>query len=180
MPVESRAGTDQHTPDSVGAAYITEARRTLAEAMAKIANCLDQLADDDLWWRPFESHNSIENIVLHLCGNVRQWIVSAIGGVPDTRNRPAEFSERRAIPKAELLARLRQTVAEADAALAVCPIETLLAPIRVQGFDATKLSAIFDSVSHFVGHTHQIVYITRLRLGDRYRFGWTPSKEQGG
>jgi hypothetical protein len=166
--------------DSIGAAYLAEARHALAGALVKIAHCLDQLADEDVRWRPFESHNSIENIVLHLCGNLHQWITSAIGGAPDTRDRPAEFAERRAIPKAQLLARLRRSVAEADAALAACSTASLLTHKRVQGFDTTPLAAIFDSVSHFVGHTHQIVYITRLRLGEAYRFQWTPTKEQGG
>jgi hypothetical protein len=181
MPIEGgRESAGAAASESIGGAYLAEARHTLASALAKITHCLDQLADDDVWWRPFEAENSIQNIVLHLCGNVRQWITSAIGDRPDARNRAAEFSDRREIRKAELLAELRQAVAEASAVLEACPAESLLEPKRVQGFDTTKLAAIFDSVSHFVGHTHQIVYITRLRLGDKYRFQWTPTKEQGG
>ena len=175
-----QAGTAREASPSIGEAYLAEARGALKSALAKIEHCLDQLADEDLWWRAFESHNSIENVILHLCGNLGQWVTSAIGGRPDTRDRKAEFAERRALPKRELIAQLRRTVAEADAALAACPVRELVQPIRVQGFDTTKLAAIFDSVSHFVGHTHQIVYITRLRLGDRYRFQWSPAtKEQG-
>ena len=181
MPVE--AGTqaaEAGSPESIGEAYLAEARAALKSSLAKISHCLDQLADEDLWWRAHESHNSIQNIVLHLCGNVEQWITSAVGNKPDMRNRPAEFSDRRPIVKAELLEQLKRTLAEADAVLATCPSHSLLERKRVQGFETTKLSAIFDSVSHFVGHTHQIVYITRLRLGDRYRFQWSPTtKEQG-
>lgn len=181
MPIE--AGTEtagRGASESVGEAYLAEARAALAGALAKITHCTDQLGDEDLGWRPFESHNSIQNIILHLCGNVRQWIVCPLGDLPDTRDRPAEFADHGPIPKVELLARLERTVAEADAALAACGAETLLEGKRIQGFDTTKLAAIFDSVSHFVGHTHQIVYITRLRLGERYRFQWKPTtKEQG-
>jgi uncharacterized damage-inducible protein DinB len=181
MPIEAKAHAGgRGAAESIGEAYLAEARATLAGAMAKIAHCLDQLSDEDLWWRPFEAHNSLENILLHLCGNLHQWITAAIGGAPDTRDRRAEFAERRSIAKAELLARLERAVAEADRALAACPVDTLLEAKRVQGFDTTRLAAIFDSVSHFVGHTHQVVYITRLRLGEAYRFQFTPTKEQGG
>jgi hypothetical protein len=181
MPIESRQVTPPvATGGSIGEAYLREARDTLAASVRKIRHCLDQLADDALWWRPHESHNSIQNILLHLCGNVRQWIIHGVGGAPDDRNRPQEFSERRPIAKQALIARLEATVAEADAALGAFDPQRLLEPRRIQGFDTNVLAAIFDSVSHFVGHTHQIVYLTRLRVGDAYRFQFVPAtKEQG-
>jgi hypothetical protein len=181
MPIEARE--DIAVPaieDSVGQAFLTENRQALAGALRKIVHCLDQLMDEDLWWRPHESHNSIQNIILHLCGNVRQWIIHGVGGAPDVRNRPEEFADRRPIAKAELVERLRATIAEADAVLTELRPERLLDARRIQGFDTHVLAAIFDSVSHFVGHTHQIVYITRLRLGESYRFQFVPaSVEQG-
>jgi hypothetical protein len=180
MPLEARPGSQSERPTSIGQAYLAEARSTLQSSLGEITHCLDQLHDEDLGWSNHPSHNSIQNIILHLCGNVRQWIVSAVGGAPDCRDRPKEFSDRRAIPKAELIKILKQTVAEADAALAACLPERLLETKRVQGFQTTLLAAVFDSVSHFVGHTHQIVYITRLRLGDRYRFQWAPATPEQG
>lgn len=181
MPTETANSTaDGRPPQSIGAAYLAEARANLAAALAKITHCLDQLGEQDVQWRPHATHNSIQTIVLHLCGNLRQWIVSAIGGEPDTRDRPAEFAPHEPLPKAELVDRLKRAVAEADAALAACPAEALLDAVRVQGFETTKLAAIFGTVSHFEGHTHQIVYITRWRIGDAYRFAWAPAtKEQG-
>jgi hypothetical protein len=75
---------------------------------------------------------------------------------------------------------LRETINKCDRVLAACPAARLLEKRRIQGFDTTVLAAIFDTVSHFVGHQHQIVYITRLRLEDAYRFQWAPaSPEQG-
>src|SRR5207237_3949088 len=101
-------------------------------------------------------------------------------GEPDARNRPLEFADRRALPKAELAAMLMETVDQCDRVLGALPPARLLERRRIQGFETTLLAAIFDTVSHFVGHQHQIVYITRLRLGDAYRFQWTPgSSEQG-
>jgi hypothetical protein len=105
-----------------------------------------------------------------LCGNLGQWVVSGVGGAPDTRKRPEEFAAREQIPIAELLRRLSEVIASADAAMARLPTNQLLKTRHVQHWDITGLAAIFDSVSHFVGHTHQIVYVTRLRSGDRYQF----------
>jgi Protein of unknown function (DUF1572) len=124
--------------------------------------------------------NSIGNVLLHLCGNVRQWIISGIRRTPDVRNRPQEFAERQTIAKAELLRRLQEVVAEADAALAGVSAAQLLEPRRIQGFDETVLTAIFDSVAHFNGHTQEIIYMTRLQLGDAYEFAWQPATPEQG
>jgi hypothetical protein len=134
-----------------------------------------------VWWRPRESANSIANLILHLSGNLRQWILSGVGGAPDLRNRPREFSEHGPISMSQLLRRLEETVHEAIHILSKPESEAeLLSPRRIQGFDETILSAIFDSVSHFAGHTQEIICMTRFQLGDEYRFYWIPkTPEQG-
>jgi hypothetical protein len=91
------------TTDELARAVAVEASNRLVESVKKIKHCLNQLSDEQVWWRQTPSQNSIANIILHLCGNVRQWVVSGIGGEPDIRDRPREFSERQIIPKAELL-----------------------------------------------------------------------------
>lgn len=155
-------------------------RHRLAEGVKKIKHCLGQLTDEQVWWRPHDSMNSVANIVLHLCGNTRQWILSGIGGEPDMRDRPREFSDRSSIPKAELVRRLDEIAGQADAVLAGATDQELLRHRRIQGFDETALSAAFDCISHFRGHQQEIVYITRLQLGDAYQFEWVPAgKEQG-
>jgi hypothetical protein len=124
--------------------------------------------------------NSVANILLHLCGNVRQWIIAGVPRAPDTRDRPREFTERGPIPKDELLRRLDAVVREADAVLAAATERQLLEPRRIQGFDETVLSATFDSLAHFNGHTQEIIYITRLQLGDAYKFAWAPTTPEQG
>jgi uncharacterized damage-inducible protein DinB len=161
-------------------AIVNESRDTLAKAQGKIVHCLNQLSDDQLNWRPFEQQNSIANVILHLCGNLRQWIVSGVGGAADVRHRASEFSDRTRHTKQELLEKLEQTVREADQTLAAFDPAKLLEPRRVQAFDTNVLAAIFDTVSHFVGHSHEIVYITRLQLREKYKFQFVPTKEQGG
>src|SRR3954470_19011909 len=105
------------TNQDIAAAVIDEARSNLRDAHAKIIHCLDQLNDDQFNWRPFEAANSLANLLLHLCGNMRQWIINGIEQKPDTRHRPSEFSDRQRYAKAELMQRLADTVAEADATL---------------------------------------------------------------
>jgi Protein of unknown function (DUF1572) len=114
-------------------------------------------------------------LCLHLCGNLRQWIESSIGGAADDRNRPREIAERAPIPRDELLSRLAAVVGESDAVLAGADAGRLLAPLRIQGFEETVISAVFGCLTHISGHTQEIVYITRLQRGDAYRFAWTPT-----
>jgi hypothetical protein len=152
----------------------------LASALGKIKHCLGQLTDEQVWWRAQPSLNSIGNLILHLCGNVRQWIVAGLGGAPDVRDRPAEFSERDSIPKEELLRKLEAVVDEARAVLARQTACQLLEARRIQGFDVTGLKAIFDSVPHFRGHTQEIISLTRLQLADAFKFAWTPTTPEQG
>ena len=161
-------------------AILHESRDTLRKAHAKITHCINQLDDEQLNWRPFEQQNSIANVVLHLCGNLRQWIVSGVGGAADSRQRASEFSDRKRYAKQDLLDRLAATVREADATMARFDPDKLLEPRVVQAFNVTVLAAIFDTISHFVGHSHEIVYITRLQLREKYKFQFVPTKEQGG
>jgi Protein of unknown function (DUF1572) len=165
---------------SVGRAFLNELRLRLAERHERIRHCLAQLDGAQVSWRPQESINSIGNLVLHLCGNLRQWVISGAGGTPDRRNRPQEFAERGPFSRDDLLRRLAETVAEADRVLASLGPGELLRPRRVQGFDVTVLSAAFDSVAHFHGHAQEIVYITRLQLGEAYRFAWVPATPEQG
>jgi hypothetical protein len=119
-------------------------------------------------------------LILHLCGNLRQWIVAGVGGATDTRNRPAEFAERVSIPKEELLHGLDGIVEEAKRVLAGIDALQLVTVRRIQGFDVTGSAAIFDSVPHFRGHTQEIVHMTRFLLGDGYKFAWTPTTPEQG
>ena len=155
--------------------FVAEARKTLLRMHGKIEHCVGQLSDADLNWRAFAGANSIGNIVTHLCGNVTQWIVDGVTQNPSKRNRPGEFAQDLVVTREKLLSDLAAVIEAADETIAGVTAETALLPLRVQGWDETPMSAIFHAVTHFEGHTHQIIYITRLRLGERYVFKWTPS-----
>jgi Protein of unknown function (DUF1572) len=169
------------TADELAAAVGREAANELDSARGKIKHCLGQLSDEQVWWRSRPSLNSIGNLMLHLCGNLRQWIVAGLGGVEDVRNRPAEFAERGPIPKSEMLHRLDAVISEAKEVLGKLTAQQLLDARRIQGFAVSGLGAIFDSVPYFRGHTQEIIQLTRLQLGDAYKVAWTPTTpEQGG
>jgi hypothetical protein len=168
------------TADELAAAVGTAATDELDSALNRIKHCLGQLSDEQVWWRSQPQLNSIGNLILHLCGNVRQWVVSGIGRAKDIRHRPAEFAEHGPIPKADLIHKLDAVVDDAKAVLGRLTAGQLLEPRRIQGADVTGLAAIFDSIPHFRGHTQEIVSMTRLQLGDAYKFAWTPTTPEQG
>lgn len=163
------------TADQLATAVASEASHELSEALKKIRHCIGQLSEEQIWWRLDEGHNSIGNLILHLCGNLRQWIISGVGGSEDTRNRAKEFTERGPIPKAEILARLQQVVEEASSGMSTLTASELLRIRRIQEWDVTALRAIFDSVPHFRGHTQEIIHMTRHLMGKAYQFWWKPT-----
>jgi hypothetical protein len=97
--------------DALRDALIREVHfRLYEECLPRILNCLDQLDDNQIWWRPNENSNSIGNLILHLCGNVRQWIYTGWDPMPDNRNRQSEFDERGPISRDELVSKLTDTM----------------------------------------------------------------------
>lgn len=127
----------------------------------RIQKCAALLSEDEIWRRPNDASNSIGNILLHLCGNVRQWMIHGLGGEPDNRQRQSEFDERGPIPKAELLAKMEQTLNEVDAVLASLDPNALTEARSIQGYNETTLTAVFHVVEHFSYHLGQIAYITK-------------------
>ncbi|MCU1263738.1 MAG: hypothetical protein JWM21_56 [Acidobacteria bacterium] len=147
----------------LGAAFLAQSREFLAqEYLPKIQKCLESLSDRDLWWRPNEESNSIGNLLLHLSGNARQWIVSGLGGSIDRRERQTEFDQRAPVSREDLLSRLRETLHEVDAVLAEFNSSRLLDHYRIQECDVTALAAIYHVVEHFSMHTGQIILLTKL------------------
>lgn len=159
------------TSEEVVRAFIAHARHLLSnEYLGKIERCLGELSGDQLWWRPNEQSNSVGNLLLHLAGNARQWIICGLGGAVDQRQRQAEFDERSVIPKAELLSRLKTTMAEVDKVLASVDSERILEPRVIQGMDVTALDAIFHVTEHFSMHVGQIILITKQLTEQDLRF----------
>ncbi len=128
----------------------------------RMRSSVESLTDDQVWWRPNDSSNSVGNLVLHLNGNVHQWLVASFERLDDTRNRPAEFAERQHIPAAELLNNLGATLERAGAVLARLTEADLSETYQIQGYTVTGLAAVYDVVEHFALHYGQIIYVTKL------------------
>lgn len=130
---------------------------------AHIHACFGKLDEDAIWQRESPAENAPGNLVLHLCGNVRQWIGSYVGGLEDIRKRPEEFSRAGGVTRAELLARLDETIALATGVLEKLDPQRLTEVIPVQdGKSASVLEAIYHVVGHFQQHTGQIIFATKL------------------
>jgi uncharacterized damage-inducible protein DinB len=159
------------TGTEVGKEFIAMARHQLLEEYyPKIERCVLELSEEEVWWRAHETDNSIGNLLLHLSGNIRQWIITGLGGAPDVRDRPHEFSERKHIAREELLSLFRTTLEEADGVLERFDPEKLLETRRFQKWDYRCLYAISHVVEHVAQHMGQIIYITKLRKGVDLRF----------
>jgi uncharacterized damage-inducible protein DinB len=138
----------------------------LDDFLVKIERAVQKMTDDQIWWRANEESNSVENLLLHLAGNVRQWIISGIGGAPDKRFRQGEFDERNQIGGEELLKILRNAVEEACAVLDDLNDADLLEKRSIQGRETTVLSAVYHVAEHFAMHAGQIIFIAKMFSGD--------------
>ncbi len=142
----------------------------LRQCLERIESCVGRLTPEQIWARGSENQNAVGNLFLHLNGNVRQWILSGVAGRPGDRQRRAEFAARGGAAPPELLANLKSTVEAAVEVLSALPPERLLQRLEVQGFYVTGLEAIYHVVEHFVGHTFQIIFVTKLLTGEDLGF----------
>jgi uncharacterized damage-inducible protein DinB len=142
--------------------------------LPRIRRCLAQLSEDEIWWRPNPASNSAGNLVLHLEGNVQQWIISGLGGAPDRRQRDREFAEGGPIPRRILMNKLAKAVREAISIIGQRSAADLRRLYMIQGFQVSGLEAILHVAEHFSYHTGQIIFITKLRRGLDLRFTKLP------
>jgi uncharacterized damage-inducible protein DinB len=156
--------------DTLHHEFLTCSAERLRLSSGRIESCLGKLSDEQIWARGSTNENAIGNLVLHLCGNVRQWIISGVGGAPDLRQRDQEFAARGGVAVSELLEKLRGTVDEAAAVLERVTAERLLEPLAIQGYHTTGMAAIYHVVEHFSGHTGQIIFATKMLTGEDLGF----------
>lgn len=151
------------TSDALGNQFIDAAIDILQnKSYPRIVKCLGELSDDEIWRRPNENLASVGNLILHLCGNMRQWIISGIGGAPDTRERWKEFDEKGPIPRADLMQRLQSTLEEVVTVLRKADLAKLTESRTVQGEVTTGVSVIMHVTEHFSYHTGQISLHVKL------------------
>jgi hypothetical protein len=150
--------------------FLTFSADKLLELAARIETCVGKLTPEQLWMRGSESQNAVGNLLLHLNGNVRQWILAGVGGQPDQRQRDSEFAAREGVSSQELLAALRATAEEAAEIIRKVPAPLMLQPLSIQNYDVTVMGAIYHVVEHFAGHAFQIMLLTKIFTGEDLGF----------
>ncbi|MBI4907029.1 MAG: DUF1572 family protein [Acidobacteria bacterium] len=146
---------------SLASTFTDAAARKMEQYLHRIGVCIAQLDDDAIWFRSCENENAPGNLMLHLSGNVTQWILSGVGGAPDERRRNEEFDARDGLSRDQLLARLTNVVTEAVAIIRAQTADQLMQRRSIQGYSVTVLEAIFHVAEHFSQHTGQIIFATK-------------------
>ena len=141
---------------------IQQAIFRLNENTPRIEKCLNQLTEEDVWKRPNDSSNSVGNLILHLCGNITQYIISSLGDQEDLRERDKEFETTGGYTKSELLEKLMLTVDQAVEVIRNMDEESLMEIRSVQGFTYSGVANIVHVVEHYSYHTGQIAFWTKL------------------
>jgi len=155
---------------TVESEFLTFSVDKLRELIGRIETCVEKLTPEQVWARGSENQHAVGNLLLHLDGNLRQWILHGVGGQPDTRDRDSEFAAHDGAAARELSARLRATVEEVAALIGSLPPPRLLEPLTVQGYGVTVLGAIYHVVEHFAGHAFQIILMTKQFTGEDLGF----------
>ncbi|MGB9605175.1 MAG: DinB family protein [Bryobacteraceae bacterium] len=151
--------------EALAAVFLDFSIRKLEQYAGRIRDCLDRLSNEQVWRRGCENENAVGNLVLHLCGNLRQWIGHGAGRLPDVRARDAEFAARGGISRRELADRLEAVVREATAIVRELTPARLLESVVLQGYRVKVLEAVYHAVEHFALHAGQIMYATKAMTG---------------
>jgi uncharacterized damage-inducible protein DinB len=154
------------THADVPALFLEHSRQKLLQQYwPRLKGCVESLTDEQLWWRPNDACNSIGNLLLHLNGNVRQWLVTSFSRLEDSRNRPAEFNQRESISASALIDQLGATIQQAAEVLTRLTRDDLLAQYEIQGYKVSGLDAVYQVVEHFAMHYGQVLYIVKTLNG---------------
>jgi hypothetical protein len=145
-------------------------RKLFEHYWPRLRACAEPLTEEQFWWRPNAASNSIGNLILHLNGNVRQWLVASFNHQEDARDRPAEFAAEGGLTPSQLLYRLSDTMDEAAQVLARLAEADLIAPYDIQGYHVTGLEAVYQVVEHFGLHYGQIAWIAKSLTGNDLGF----------
>jgi uncharacterized damage-inducible protein DinB len=141
----------------------------------RITESLVELPDEEIWWRPNDASNSLGNLMLHLCGNMRQWIIAGLGGAEDIRKRDLEFSEKGPIPRAELVEKLEGVVKEATRVIMRLSAVDLLKRYNIQGFKVIGYEALIHVTTHVAYHSGQVVYVAKMKRAKDLGFTKLPA-----
>ena len=148
--------------DIIGKELVKQCVIVLQEDTFKIFRCLDELDEKDVWISPNEHLNSVGNMILHVCGNIGQYIISSLGKSEDKRERALEFSTRGGYRKKELILKLEDTIEKAVAVIQHATEVEFLRERIVQGTMHSGIGIVVHVTEHYSYHTGQIIFLTKL------------------
>lgn len=146
---------------------------------AQIRSCLEQLDDQQIWWRPNAESNSVGNLTLHVCGAVMHFLCRGVGGQEYTRDRPAEFATT-SMSKEDLLSTLDDTFAKAEKTFAELAPARLADPSTEPTYYSTIFEDLFGVAIHAAVHTGQIVYATKAVKANSVSDLWSETHRSTG
>lgn len=145
--------------------FLSFSAKRLRLTQGEIARCCDRLNEEQMWQRGGDHENSVGNLLLHLAGNIRQWILHGIADQPDVRRRDEEFALTPSTTSAEARAHFDQTLEEAARVIESLDPERLGIVIDPQPNGTwrktTILEAILLVVTHAAHHSGQIILLTK-------------------
>jgi len=136
----------------------------------KLRHCVAVLPRGFVWARPNAASNSIGNLLVHLTGNVSEWILGGVGGQSVDRYRAGEFAQTDGGDAAALLDDLEAVLGKAETVLSRLTEADLGRSLTVQARETTVLGAIYHVVEHFAMHTGQILLLTKIYAPGRIQF----------
>jgi hypothetical protein len=149
--------------ESTASVFVAFSREKLmGQFWPRLRTCVESLSDEQIWWRPNAASNSIGNLMLHLNGNVTQWLIASFERLEDRRDRPTEFATKEGVSRGELIENMADTMERAAGVLRRLTEADLLAQYEIQGYHVTGLEAVYQVVEHFGLHYGQIAYITKM------------------
>jgi uncharacterized damage-inducible protein DinB len=173
-PKKSAKGNKSAT--QLSALVTEEWKREVPEGhLPRVCDSLELLSDEEVWWRANDASNSVGNLVLHLCGNMRQWIVSGLGGMEFKRDRDREFSEKGPLERTELIEKISGAVRDSSRVIARLSEADLVKHYDIQGYAVTGYEAVIHVTTHFGYHAGQIIYVAKMKRGKDLGFTKLPA-----
>jgi Protein of unknown function (DUF1572) len=156
----------ENLENKIAADFLNVSCRRLGQMTEYLVTCMKKLTNEQIWQRHGAYENAVGNLVLHLCGNARQWVIHGVGGAPDVRIRDKEFSTDGGMSGAELIALFESTIDEVKRVIAAVPAERMTERIHPQGRDVSVLEAIYQVVGHVQQHVGQIILLTKQKVAN--------------
>ncbi len=131
----------------------------------RIDSCVHNLSEEQLLYKPNEISNSVANLTVHLCGNLRQWIMTTFGGEKDVRKRSEEFALDSIDGKESLLGLVKEINRITMPVVSELSMEQINGKYSVQNYHVDGIYILSHVMEHYSYHVGQITYITKMLTG---------------